>query len=145
MVVSAPPNWRLLRSEEVAASYSNYLFLTAAVKQIYDKPSAAQPARPARLSCRGTITSLNFTNRNKLNSSYLYFPPHCQDPQIFYFEAKILRSMYCKDIKCFICTRDICNRILQAMDATLCYARPDQVARRAACTAARHTCAGRRD
>ena len=42
--------------------------------------SPASPARPARLSCRGTITSLNFTNRNKLNSSYLYFPPHCQDP-----------------------------------------------------------------
>ena len=47
--------------------------------------------------------------------------------------------------ECFICTRDICNIILQAMDATLCYARPHQVARRAACTAARHTCAGRRD
>ena len=44
-----------------------------------------------------------------------------------------------------ICTRNIWNRILQAMDATLCYARPHQVARRAACTALWHTCAGRRD
>ena len=67
---------QLAAGEEVAASYSNYLFLTAAVKQIYDKRSAAQPARPAASQLQRNYNEFKLHKQKQIKLKLFVFIHH---------------------------------------------------------------------